>query len=328
EYTCTFILPSFNGLFRGLQDSPYIWQPSQLNYLIRNMQPLLHNETLSHIRQAISNCLKATEHTAYSRRILAKYWEDGPLSNNKIIFDMMILLRNALARVVVNREMSVLSHSSAPVADGVNVNHDSANRSTSGGPTSSESIDIRELIRSDFCETWRISNPSSYYALPPTLEDAEREQLARGLRAVYVMSLGYFTDIKGFSDQSAADGKRFAPDAYWKDIMGTSLPWRTRPINCHQREFNGAFALLSPLSQQVAALCSVYLHEVDDVLINRLSSALFDISITADVYVQMASLDVATILAIKYVYFQLSIRNHIRDLKALSSVSETEMICT
>lgn len=132
---------------------------------------------------------------------------------------MMILLRNALARVVVNREMSVLSHTSAPVADGVNINHDSANRS----PTSSESIDIRELIRSDFCDTWRISNPSSNYALLPPLGDAEREQLARGLRAVYVMSLGYFTDIKGFSDQSAADGKRFAPDAYWKEIMGTSL---------------------------------------------------------------------------------------------------------
>ncbi|RUP11993.1 hypothetical protein BC936DRAFT_139863, partial [Jimgerdemannia flammicorona] len=188
------------------------------------MQPLLHNETLSHVRKAVSTCLKATEHSAYSRLILAKYWEDGPLSNNKIIFDMMILLRNALARVVVNRNIPTSPPSSAPISNGDSLNHRvSTEHTPNGNMHSSESINARDLMRVEFCEAWGVHNPSSDKTQPLPFADAEREQLARGLRALYVMSLAYYTDIKGFSEQSVVDGKKLSPDAYWKDIMGASL---------------------------------------------------------------------------------------------------------
>lgn len=50
----------------------------------------------------------------------------------------------------------------------------------------------------------------------------------------------------------------------------------------------------------MAALSSVYLHEVDDVLINHITECLFSLPHDGDSWVHVAALDAAVLLAIKY----------------------------
>ncbi|RUP48544.1 hypothetical protein BC936DRAFT_144422, partial [Jimgerdemannia flammicorona] len=79
---------------------------------------------------------------------------------------------------------------------------------------------------------------------------------------------------------------------------------------------------------QVAALCSVYLHEVDDVLSGRVTDALFDAPVTADVHVQMSSLDVATILAISFGHMNSNMINTIRRfLTTPSPIFDLVVLC-
>jgi len=51
----------------------------------------------------------------------------------------------------------------------------------------------------------------------------------------------------------------------------------------------------------LAAIASVYLHEVDDELINKLTASLFNVPQTPDVKAQTSALDAITLLALKFV---------------------------
>lgn len=53
------------------------------------------------------------------------------------------------------------------------------------------------------------------------------------------------------------------------------------------------------MKQQVGALSSVYLHEVDDILINYVYQCLFENRQNSDAWVHVASLDTAVLLAVK-----------------------------
>lgn len=196
EFTVTFILPSLAGLSRALQLSPYLYRPNQLLALCQNTQPLIRDDTLDLIRISITSCLRDAEGTAYSRRVLARYWEDGvPLSSNRVIHDLLIVFRNVLARVLIHMK---------PTKDTVT-------------PLVVPKERFSKLyLPQDIEEIW------AQLMQQPAKIEAET-QLSKTLKHVYLMSLGYFEDIRKYAEKSIQEGRKWAPDAYMQEIMGTSL---------------------------------------------------------------------------------------------------------
>ncbi|KAG1436818.1 hypothetical protein G6F56_013394 [Rhizopus delemar] len=48
-------------------------------------------------------------------------------------------------------------------------------------------------------------------------------ELHKNVKQLFVMSLGYYDDIRKFAEKSVQEGETWAPDAYMPEIMGTSL---------------------------------------------------------------------------------------------------------
>ncbi|KAL7310917.1 Phosphatidylinositol 4-kinase stt4 [Mucor circinelloides] len=251
EYIVYFILPSLAGLARALQVSPYLYKAYQLQALCEYMQPLIVDKTLENIRNAIDSCLRECDTEAYSRRVLASYWEAGiPLSSNRIIHDLLIILRNVTARVIA-------------VSSPTNDQH--------------EQISLKKLhLTTNIENAWSCLMIKVAEGVRPQDDQASDtdKKLNKNLRGIYVMSLGYFDDIKKYAVKRENEGKKWSLDSYMKEIMGTSL--------------------------QVAALSSVYLHQVDDVLINYVYECLFKNPSGNDAWVHVASLDTAVLLAINF----------------------------
>ncbi|KAI8379424.1 uncharacterized protein BYT42DRAFT_514723 [Radiomyces spectabilis] len=253
EHTVTFILPSLAGLSRALQQTPYLCRSSQLLTLYRNMQPLLQDATLEHIRNAITTCLRDHDPSASSRRTLSRYWENGiPLSSNRVVNDLVIILRNVTARVLVG--------------------------SLATSETNVE-LSSSKLKKAHLTQT--IHQPwSTLLRERRDVHNENDEALTSTLRGIYVISLGYYDDIRKYADKSTEDGKKWALDAYMQEIMGGSL--------------------------HLAALSSVYLHEVDDTLVNHITACLFDAPQVADAWVHMAALDAAVLLANNFTHLNQS----------------------
>ncbi|KAI8148722.1 hypothetical protein BJV82DRAFT_642239 [Fennellomyces sp. T-0311] len=278
EFTVSFILPSLAGLSRALQLSPFLYRPNQLLALCHNTQFLIQDETLDNIRSAITACLKDHDPLAYSRRVLNKYWEDGvPLSSNRVVHDLLIILRNVTARVIADSRPD--AHTQAP------------------SPAAPKKLHLTRDVEQAWTELMR-KTASGVRPTAPT--DVEKDELLnKNMRSVYVTSLGYYEDIKKFADKSTEDGNKWAPDAYMHEIMGTSL--------------------------HVAALSSVYLHEVDDVLIDHISECLFAPLHGNDPWVHVAALDAAVLLAINFSHLNSDMTNAIcRFLATPSPVFELQ----
>lgn len=184
------------GLSRALQLSPYLYRPNQLLALCKNTQPLIRDDILDLIRISITSCLRDAEGTAYSRRVLARYWEDGiPLSSNRVIHDLLIVFRNVLARVLTHMQPS---------------------KETVTPLVVSKERFSKLYLPQDIEEIW--SN-----LMQQPVKHEEEPTLSKSLKHVYLMSLGYFEDIRKFAEKSIQEGRKWAPDAYMQEIMGTSL---------------------------------------------------------------------------------------------------------
>lgn len=184
------------GLSRALQLSPYLYRPNQLLALCKNTQPLIRDDILDLIRISITSCLRDAEGTAYSRRVLARYWEDGiPLSSNRVIHDLLIVFRNVLARVLTHMQPS---------------------KETVTPLVVSKERFSKLYLPQDIEEIW--SN-----LMQQPVKHEEEPTLSKSLKLVYLMSLGYFEDIRKFAEKSIQEGRKWAPDAYMQEIMGTSL---------------------------------------------------------------------------------------------------------
>ncbi|CAG8689893.1 17249_t:CDS:10, partial [Rhizophagus irregularis] len=103
---------------------------------------------------------------------------------------------------------------------------------------------------------------------------AVTDYVRKALRKIYVMSLQYFTELTGLLDNLVAQGNDYPSSLYVREIMATSL--------------------------DLAAIASIYLHEVDDVLISKLTASLFNVPQTPDVKVQKSALDATTLLALNF----------------------------
>lgn len=203
EYIVCFILPSMAGLARALQVSPFLYKSHQLLSLCENMQPLIVDKTLDNIRNAIESCLEECDDATYSRHVLASYWEAGtPLSSNRIIHDLLIILRNVSARVIA-------------LASPNNANNQN-----------SDQIDSKKLhLTISIEEAWSdLMKKVADGVRPQDTESTEMDKkLNKKLRGVYVMSLGYFDDIRKYAEKRENEGKKWSLDSYMKEIMGTSL---------------------------------------------------------------------------------------------------------
>ncbi|KAI7893269.1 uncharacterized protein EV154DRAFT_600987 [Mucor mucedo] len=277
EFTVTFILPSLAGLSRALQLSPFLYKPDQLLALCKNTQPLIRDDTLDLIRISISSCLRDAEGTAYSRRVLARYWEDGiPLSSNRVIHDLLIVFRNVLARVIAH---------SNPTTDTV----------------TPIIVPVKKFARlylpHDVETSWSVLMQDT--ATKIQLVTEVDRMLNKSLKNIYAMSLGYYEEIRKFAEKSNQEGTKWAPDAYMQEIMGTSL--------------------------HVASLSSVFMHEVDDSLIDHITECLFDVPHIADSWVHIASLDAAVLLAVNFTHLNPVMTNTIcRFLATPSPVFELQ----
>lgn len=166
------------------------------------MQPLIVDQTLDTIRNAIAACLQTDDEELYSRRVLANYWEAGmPLSSNRIIHDLLIILRNVTARVIALSTPS----------------------------SSHEHINQNELTKlhltTNIEDAWSILMKKVAEGVTPVDQELDEmdKKLSKQLRGVYVMSLGYFDDIRKYAEKRENEGKRWALASYMKEIMGTSL---------------------------------------------------------------------------------------------------------
>lgn len=186
------------GLFRALQSTPYLFRTNQLLALCVNTQALVQDSVLEQIGTIITTCLKNNDVTSYSRRVLARYLEDGiPLSSNRIVYDLLVVLRNVGARVLAQEDPAN--------------NH-------------SDSSSLKSTAKTNKVH-WTNTIDRSWSTLMKNAFNVEQkdQKLASSLRSVYVMSIGYYEDIRKFAEKSAQDGEKWAIDAYMQEIMGTSL---------------------------------------------------------------------------------------------------------
>ncbi|KAI9022175.1 hypothetical protein CLU79DRAFT_815895 [Phycomyces nitens] len=275
KYTVVFILPSLAGLSRALQTSPFLYKPYQLVHLYTYTQPLLKEHSLENIRCAISRCLNEHPATSYSRHILDRYWQSGmPLSGNRIVYDFLSTIRNVSIGVLGN----------------INPRNVPDNWVCPESPEDQKMAIKRplECLRSTLLQqpTERIDH---------SLSDSVEKNilLNKNLRAIYVMSLGYYKDLREFAEKIVQDGKKWSIDIYMTEILSASL--------------------------HVAAISSAYLHQEDDVLKECLSSCLFSPVQVEDSRVHMAALDSVTLLAVNFPYLYTSMANIISRFLATPS---------
>ncbi|KAG1141414.1 hypothetical protein G6F38_008437 [Rhizopus arrhizus] len=264
EYTICFILPSLAGLARALQMSPFLYKPSHIKALCDNIQPLIIDKTLDLIKEAIDTCLRECDSNDFSRQVLANYWEDEmPLSSNRIIHDLLIILRNVGARAIA---------AAKPTEDSQQIKL---------SDTQLDKLHLTNNIESAWSDLMK-KTAHNIQSLSQGLNEQD-VKLAKMLRGIYVMSLGYFEDIKKYAERRENEGKRWSLDSYMNEIMGTSL--------------------------QVAALSSIYLHEIDDILTNYINECLFQSPSPSNTWIYIASLDAAALLAINFPNLSNSIIN-------------------
>jgi phosphatidylinositol 4-kinase len=164
--------------------------------LCNNTQSLIQNTVLDQITASIQTCLKDHDVSGYGRQVLMRYWEDGiPLSSNRVVYDLLIVLRNVTARVLTNTHPS-----------------------SSSSPSPSPSPSSRQSHWTD-----SIDAPWSLLMKKPFAIAEKNQELAQSLRSVYVMSSGYYEDIHTFAESKSQDGNKWSPDAYMQEIKGISL---------------------------------------------------------------------------------------------------------
>jgi phosphatidylinositol 4-kinase len=157
--------------------------------IVQNTQPLIQNETLDHVRYALDSCIAERGPDDYSRQIARKYWdEQQPLSNNRLIYDLLVILRNVTARMVVGQE---------PKADTFR----------------------KEYSTQTFQDTCRMLVTRESVVIRPSSEDAsdKSNQLSKA------MSLGYYEDVKKLDSSTSTELKAQTSEAYMPEIMASSL---------------------------------------------------------------------------------------------------------
>ncbi|KAI9253575.1 hypothetical protein BY458DRAFT_535835 [Sporodiniella umbellata] len=149
--------------------------------------------------------------------------------------------------------------------------------------------------------TWPCESLLMEHAIKPQTDP----ELHKNIKHLFVMSLGYHEDIKKFAEKSIQEQTSWSPEAYMQEIMGTSL--------------------------QVAALSSIYLHEVDHVLTEHITECLFDTLKVPDSWIHIASLDAAVLIAINFAHLNQTMTDTICRFLATPSpifdIREKGVIC-
>ncbi|KAL1922497.1 uncharacterized protein VTP21DRAFT_10036 [Calcarisporiella thermophila] len=203
DYVCSFVLPSLNGLFRAIQNSEYPWLGEHLHSLVEHTRELINDDSLLHIEESIASCLKSTDNSVYSRRLLAKYWESGnPLSNNRIILDILLAARNMLAKILTSN-----SRSKQEIANEDNGEQTSTMNTTRTDPSNP--------VAQNF--------PALFEMLLQCGSDISLIEHQKALRGLYVLSLGFHDEIQQVRDACMLEARPTSLDLYIQGILAGSL---------------------------------------------------------------------------------------------------------
>ncbi|KAI9318972.1 hypothetical protein BX666DRAFT_1921765 [Dichotomocladium elegans] len=195
-----FAIPSLTGWFRAMQSSRTLSQDHQIASVWGHCRMLTQGPpVLDLIRKAIKHCLATDHDSAYTRRLLRAYWDAGtPLSNNRIIHDFLIVLRNGLMRNIsrVCTDEWVKPKPCTPSYTAIYTYHELA-------------------------DAWDTLVEEKLHLEKKSLQKPSAE-FARCLSAIYVASLGLYQDVKEYMLTKGED-KRAVQDGYLTAIVGLSL---------------------------------------------------------------------------------------------------------
>ncbi|CAO3608584.1 unnamed protein product [Cunninghamella echinulata] len=289
DHIICFLFPSLNGVFGALQKSPYFDTGLQLDRFCSHLRSMTKQQAMENIKNAITTCIHDNKNDndnendndntlSASRQLLKIYWENEvPLTPNRIIYDSMIVIRNTLARMLVGQNKTFdncIDLDNWVFPDGF--------------PKKSHFINNIEYIWTDLMkDTAKPKHSVSPAPSTPTVDGNENddgnnyenrmddeERNKKNMRAFYVSSVGYYRDVRDNLNIVKDGAEDKSETFYLTGIMGTSL--------------------------HVAALASVYLQEVDDVLVTHIIDCLFLDSNIHDPWIYAAALDAAALLALNF----------------------------
>ncbi|KAF9550420.1 phosphatidylinositol-4- kinase [Mortierella hygrophila] len=278
DKVCEFVLPSLNGLLTALESSKFEFESHDFTNLVSHSNALLSNSTSEHIRKAIDTITQEPS-TSYARRVLATYARDNVLlSSNRVVLQVLTVKRNMIARLIeantakvqLTQEQQVEADVEALALSG-KARHTLEYSSEDEKPSAHAEIIIKPLTTAtqSFETIWTSLLTKAFRRT----DVAVRTDLTKVLRAEYIMSLQFLSDMRVFANDLLAKGS-VSSEFYYREIMSVAL--------------------------QLAALASVYIHELDDVLPTHISHSLFNQLRTDESQIHRASLDCAAILGINF----------------------------
>ncbi|KAF9190169.1 phosphatidylinositol-4- kinase, partial [Haplosporangium sp. Z 767] len=263
---CEFVLPSLNGLLTALETAAFEYEPRDFADLVSHSSAFLSSATSEHIRKAIDT-IKNESSDSYARRVLSSFARKSIiLSSNRIVLQVLTVKRNVIARLI-EAHLAKTQHVNGHVQHAREFSNDVEIPSVNAVTKTSSSGNIASL--SSFDDIW-----TEFMSKPVKLTSvAGQMNLTKIMRAEYIMSLQFFSDMRVFANDLLAKGG-VSHEFYYSEIMAISL--------------------------QLASLASVYIHELDDILPSHISNCLLNQVRADEFWIQNAALDCSALLGINF----------------------------
>ncbi|CAO3624867.1 unnamed protein product [Cunninghamella blakesleeana] len=293
DHTICFLFPSLLGVFGALQNSPYFNTEIQLDRFNFHIRSMTKQQTMENIKNAITTCINRNdinnntddnnngimnESASTSRLLLKIYWEnDVPLTPNRIIYDSLVVIRNILARIAVNEDTNFNNHC-LDFNDWFcygkfrKKSHLTCNIERIWTELMKNTANIKLSVP---LSSSKINNSCDLNNSNENENVIDEERNRKNMRALYVSSVGYYHDVRDNLKMMEINGIEDRSETFYlTGIMGISL--------------------------HVAALASVSLQEVDDILVTHIIDCLFIDTKIYDSWIHVAALDAAVLLAINF----------------------------
>jgi hypothetical protein len=215
-----------NGLLTALEDSKFEFESCDFANLVSHSNTLLSNNTSEHIRKAIDTITQEPS-TSYARRILSTYARDNILfSSNRVVLQVLTVKRNMIARLIdaniaktyladeqVETDMQALVHEGK-------ARHTLEYSSEDEKPTAHAHVDVKESVidAHPFDSIWASLLSKAFKRTAV----AGQTDLTKVLRAEYIMSLQFLSDMRMFANDLLAKGS-VSNEFYYREIMSVAL---------------------------------------------------------------------------------------------------------
>lgn len=235
DKVCEFVLPSLNGLLTSLESSQFEFESRDFADLVSHSNALLSNSTSEHIRKAIDTITQEPS-TSYARRVLSTYARDHIiLSSNRVVLQVLTVKRNMIARLIeANTAKVQLTEEQQVEADveALTLNGKARHTLEYSSEDEKPSIHAEAIMKpstaaiQSFETTWTslLSRAFKRTAV------AGQTDLTKVLRAEYIMSLQFLSDMRVFANDLLAKGS-VSSEFYYREIMSVALVSAPLDIN-------------------------------------------------------------------------------------------------